>query len=63
MTTDTPARKKIDRNFPGDAAPAGRVLAIHDDEIDRVLFLQFRQSRDHRVAARLADDIAEKKNR
>ena len=53
--------QKIDRDLSGDAATAGRVLAIDDREIDPVLFLQLRQPRDHRAAARLANDVAQKK--
>ena len=55
--------QQIDRDFRRDASPGGGVLAVHDDEIDRIFLLQFRQAGDDRAAARLADDVAEEKNR
>jgi hypothetical protein len=55
--------QKLDRNFSGDTAPAGRVFTIHDREIDPVLFFQLRQPRDHGVASRLANDVAQEKYR
>src|SRR5256885_7621037 len=46
-----------------DPAPARRVLAVDDYEIDRVRFLQAREVRDNSAAARLAHHVAQKKNR
>ena len=55
--------QEVDRKLRRDAAPGGCVLAIHDDEIERPVALQFRQARDHRAASWLADNVAEEKNR
>ena len=55
--------QEIDGDFRRDSPAARGVLAIDDDEIDRVQFLQTRQLRDHGAAARLAHNVAEKKNR
>ena len=41
----------------GDAEPAGGVLAVHDDEIERVRRAQFRQGFDHGFTARAADNV------
>ena len=55
--------EEIDRDFPGNASTAGRVFAIHDDEIEPVFFFQLREARNHGAAARFANDIAQEKNR
>ena len=55
--------QQIDRDLGRDASPARRVLAVYDNEIDRVRFLQAREIRDHGAAARLAHHVAQKKNR
>ena len=55
--------QKIDGDFRRDPAAARGVLAIDDDEIERVQFLQTRQMRDHGATARFAHHVAEKKNR
>ena len=57
-----PGAQKIDRDLSGNPSSAGRVLTVDDDEIQRMLFLQFGQPGDHGVAARLTYDIAQKKN-
>ena len=44
----------------GDAEAAGRVLAVDDDEVERVAPAQAGQRLDNRLAAGAADDIAEK---
>ena len=54
--------QKIDGDFSRYAAPARRVFAVNDDEIQRVLRLQLRQPGNDCAAAGLANDIAEKKN-
>src|SRR5437879_1660707 len=55
--------QKLDRDLPGNSATAGRVLTVDDRKIDRVLFLQLRQSRDDRLASRLANDVTQEKYR
>ncbi len=55
--------QKLDRDLPGNATTAGRVLTVDDRKIDRVLFLQLRQSRDNRLASRLANDVTQEKYR
>ena len=45
--------------FGGDAGAAGGVLAVGDDEIERVLFAEFRQKGFDRIASRLTDDVAD----
>jgi len=58
-----PGAQKIDRDLSGNSSSPGRVLTVDDDEIQRMLCLQLGQPADHGVAARLAYDIAQKKNR
>ena len=55
--------QKLNCNFSGYPSTAGGVLAVDDNEIQCVLFLQLGQSRDHGVASGRANDIAQKKNR
>ena len=43
VMTSTPAEKISAGDFRGDAGAAGGVLAVGDDEIERVLFAQFGQ--------------------
>ncbi len=44
----------------GDAEAAGRVLAVDDDEIERIAAAQAGQRVDHSLAAGAADDISKK---
>src|SRR4029077_4481405 len=45
-----------------DTEPAGRVLAVDGDEIERPVADQRRQPRQHDVASAAADDVADEKN-
>ena len=55
--------QEIDGDFRRDSPAARGVLAVDDDEVERVRFLQTRQLRDHGAAAWFAHNVAEKKNR
>ena len=58
-----PGTEQIDRDFSGNAATAGRVLAVYDNKIDPVFRFQLWQPRNHGAAAGFANDIAQEKNR
>src|SRR5678816_1002815 len=58
---DTGAQQ-INRDFRRYATTSRGVLAVQDDEIQAMLPLQFWQARDHGVATRFANDVAEEKN-
>ncbi len=45
----------------GDAKAAGRVLAIHDDEVELIAFAEFGQRVEDGPAPSTADDVTEKK--
>src|SRR5947207_1131032 len=55
--------EEIDGYFRRDSPAARGVLAVDDDEVERVRLLQTRQLRDHGAAAWFAHNVAEKKNR
>ena len=55
--------QKIDGDFACNAAAARGILAVHDDEIQSVFRLQFRQPGYYGGATWLANNIAKKKNR
>ena len=55
--------QQIDRDLGRDAAPARGVLSVHHHEIDGVRFFKTGEVRDDGAAARLAHDVAQKKNR
>src|ERR1039457_3821268 len=55
--------QEIDGDSWRDSTAARGVLAVDDNEVDCVRFLQARQLRDHGAAAWLAYNVAEKKNR
>ena len=57
--TSTPAAEEFPGDLGRDAVAAGGVFAVGDDEIERVLFAQFRQEDFDRVASGLADDVAD----
>jgi hypothetical protein len=55
--------QKIDGDFASNTTAARSVLAVDDDEIQRVFRLQVRQPGYYRGATWLANNIAKKKNR
>ena len=54
--------EKIDGNLAGDPAAGSGVLSVRHNEIECILFLQFRQSLDDSMAAGLAHDVAQEKD-
>jgi hypothetical protein len=54
--------QKIDGDFARDTAAARSVLAVDDDEIQRVFRLQIRQLGNYRGATWLANNVAKEKN-
>ena len=54
--------KDFRRHFGCDAVAAGRILAIGNDEIERVLFTQLGQERFDGPASGLAHDIADEED-
>src|SRR5262249_3376497 len=56
------AAQELDRDFASNTAAARRVLAVHDDEIQRIFRPQLRQASNNGGAAWLPNDVAKKEN-
>jgi hypothetical protein len=56
------AAQELDCDFPSNTAAARRVLAVDDDEIQRVFRPQLRQASNNGYAAWLANNVAKKEN-
>jgi hypothetical protein len=55
--------QQINRDSARNPAAAGRILAVHDNEIGRVLRFQIGKPRDDCGPTRLANDVAQEKYR
>jgi len=56
------ARLQLARDLGREPRAAGRVLAVHDREVDPELVAELRQERGDRVAARPADDVTDEQD-